>query len=338
MGGRGERDRLQLELWDAFHRKGCPVCSAVDAVTDGPIREGLRSASGRQAFRLCMAHTARMAAGDDDCGCAAAIRFIRDAEDWIREQINGEGKRPGVRFLVSRFRGAGARHPFGPSSSDCPACRFQLRQERKILSLFLETLADPDFDRAFRDSEGLCFRHLLLLHRLHPGGPSLPGILRTQLGKLEGLRTAITPHRFEPGRMGPPADPAAWERVKRLLGHAPAEPGEEGHEPPAGEDRAATGLSEPMRPAGAGAAGDRAVEAGALETEKRRHSMLTLQKQLEAESSRAAALHYRYFKAVEDNRTLQMHLAGAQALARSLEEQVARLKEELARCRTGRSE
>lgn len=49
---------------------------------------------------------------------------------------------------------------------------------------------------------------------------------------------------------------------------------------------------------------------------------------------RAAARHYRCVKALEDNKTLQMHLAGAHALARSLEEQAARLKEELLSCRS----
>ena len=101
----------------------------------------------------------------------------------------------------------------------------------------------------------------------------------------------------------------------------------------AGADAAPDCLAEAARTGETEAGGDPAVDADGFEKEKWRRSKAALQRQLEKESSRAAALHFRYFKAVEDNKTLQMNLAAAQSLARSLEEQVAGLKEELALCR-----
>ena len=155
MIGRRERNKLYLDLWDAFHREGCPVCTCVDAGTIGQVRAALERASGKQPPRLCIVHTARMAAGDDDRGCAAVVRFIRDAEDWIKEQISRERKPPGVRVLVKRFRGAVDGNPFGSPLPDCMACRVQRGLEKKILTLLPEALTDPDFDRSFRESDGL---------------------------------------------------------------------------------------------------------------------------------------------------------------------------------------
>ncbi|GEM_PF-5611741 len=334
MIGRRERNKLYLELWDAFHREGCPVCTCVDAATIGQVRAALDRASGQQGPRLCIAHTARMAAGDDGYGCTAVLGFIRDAGEWLRAQIDRARHRSDARALVDRLRRVADRHPAGGPSSDCMACRAERARENLILAFLPEALTDPDFDRSFRESDGLCFHHLFLLSRLTPSKPTVTAVLQTQLRKIEDLRDAIAPHRFQPERMGPPADPAAWERARRLLRRPPADPGAEGGEPLAGADAAPDCLAEAARAGETEAGGDPAVDADGFEKEKWRRSRAMLQEQLQRESSRAAALHYRYFKALEDNRTLQMHLAGAQAQARSLEEQVARLKEELLSCRS----
>lgn len=329
MISRKEKNKHYLELWDAFHGKGCPVCACVNAGTTEQVRTARVAESGEKDLGLCVSHTALMAAGNDEYGCRTALRFIRDVERWLRGEVNRNERRPDTRTLVKTFFAGNAGRPPWPSSSGCAACRYQRRSEKKILDLLLDALTDPDFDRSFRESDGLCFHHLFLLNRLYPGKPVAAAVLKTQLRKLEDLRDAISPHRFQPERMGLPADPKAWERLKVLLGEPPGDPGEEGDDSFPGLGIPTDPPFEDALPADADAVEDRDWNNEIFEKEKLRRSIVVLQKRLNEESSRAAALHYSYFKAVEDNKTLQMNLAGAEALARSLEEQVARLRVEI---------
>jgi len=329
MISRKEKNKLYLELWDAFHGRGCPVCACVNARTTEQVRAALVTESGEKDIGLCVSHTALMAAGNDEYGCRTALRFIRHVERWLREEVNRSERRPDARTLVKTFFAGNAGHPPWTSSSGCAACCYQRRSEKKTLDLLLDALTDPDFDRSFRESDGLCFHHLFLLNRLYPGKPIVAAVLKTQLRKLEDLRDAISPHRFQPERMGLPADPKAWERLKVLLGEPPGDPGEEGDDSFPGLGIPTDPQVEEALPAEADAVEDRDWNNEVFEREKLRRSIGVLQKRINEESSRAASLHYCYWKAVKDNKTLQMNLAGAQALASSLQGQVTRLREEL---------
>ena len=329
MISRKEKNKLYLELWDAFHGRGCPVCACVNAKTTEQVRAALVTETGEKNLGLCVSHTALMAAGNDEYGCRTALRFIREVERWLIEEVNRIERRPDVRTLVKTYFAGNAGHPPWPSSSGCAACRYQRRSEKKTLDLLLDALTDPDFDRSFRESDGLCFHHLFLLNRLYPGKPSVAAVLKTQLRKLEDLRDAISPHRFQPERMGLPADPKAWERLKVLLGEPPGDPEEEGDDSLPGSGAPTDPPFEEALPAEADAVEDSDWNNEVFEREKLRRSIVVLQKRLNEESSRAASLHYCYWKAVKDNKTLQMNLAAAEALARSLLGQVAQLREEI---------
>lgn len=112
MIGKRERNRLLLELWDAFHRKGCPVCG---------------------------------------CGGDAALRFLRRVETRLREVLERRRGRPGaLGFVKTVLTGRDGPCPETDPSS-CSACRLERREERKTLAVVVDALSDPDFHRAFRD-------------------------------------------------------------------------------------------------------------------------------------------------------------------------------------------
>lgn len=328
MIGTKEKNKLYLELWDAFHRKGCPVCGCIDERVTRGIRETLGGEAAEKAVPLCPSHTRVLAAEGDERGRVAVLRFIRQVEAGIRNMLDRRGSRPGTLGIVKTVF-TGRREPqWETSSSKCPACRLHRQQERKALAVLADALTDPDFHRAFRESDGLCLLHLVAFSRRFLGKAAAGTVLREQLGKIEELRDAFTPFRFQPDRAGYPDDPAAWQKVLLLLGRVP----ERGRDPeavfiPESGDGAISPSDVPVADdperGGAGGEDERFEQARWLRARD------ALQKRLSEERSRAAALHYRYWKAMEDNKTLQMNLAGAQALARSLQEQIDRLKAEI---------
>ena len=328
MIGKRERNRLLLELWDAFHRKGCPVCGCAGERVLQAIRQGPDGEPGENAVVLCRSHTRILASGRDGCGSDAALRFLRRVETRLREVLERRRGRPGALGFVKTVL-TGRDGPYLESDpSACSACRLERREERKTLAVLVDALTDPDFHRAFRESDGLCLRHLDALARRAPGGATADTVLREQLRKLEDLRDAFAASRFQPDRAGVPDDPAVWERLLVLLGAG------------TGQGPDAEAVSPPTSGEGAGSSsGERTDEQDdfddgfgteQFEQEKWRRAREMLQRRLSEESSRAAALHYRYWKAMEDNKTLQMNLAGARAMARSVQEQLDRLKAEIA--------
>jgi|WetSurMetagenome_2_1015567.scaffolds.fasta_scaffold117327_3 hypothetical protein len=329
MIGQRERNRCYLELWDAFHLKGCPVCDCIGKRVMRRVRETLEGAPGKNALPLCVYHTRVLAAGHDECGSIAALRFIRRAEDWIRDSLERNKGGNGVLGLM-KTAFAGRKAPcMETAPSKCFACRLERHQQRSILTVLVEALPDSDFHRAFQESDGLCVRHLCALSRRFSGKGAIDTVLQEQIRQLEELRDAFVPSRFQPDRAGIPADPVAWERLFTLLGEETGkiEDLEVKSILASGEEKCSpSDVSVVKEPDSV----DDGPDAEPFEKAKWLRARDVLQRRLSEESSRAAALHYRYWKAMEDNKTLQMNLAGVQALVRSLQTQVDRLKEELA--------
>jgi len=328
MIGQRERNRCYLELWDAFHLKGCPVCDCIGKRVMRRVRETLDGAPGKNAPPLCAYHTRVLAAGHDEYGSIAALRFIRRAEDWIRDSLE---RNKGGNSVLGLMRTAFASREapcMETAPSKCFACRLERHQQRSMLTVLIEALPDSDFHRAFQESDGLCVRHLCALSQRFSGKEAVDTVLQEQIRQLEELRDAFVPSRFHPDQAGIPADPVAWERLFTLLGEETGKI----------EDLEAKSISasgeEKCSPSDVSVVEesdsvDDGPDAEPFEKAKWLRARDALQRRLSEESSRAAALHYRYWKAIEDNKTLQMNLAGAEALARSLQRQVAQLREEL---------
>lgn len=325
MSGQQERNRRYLELWDAFHRRGCPVCGCAAERVMRRIRESLGGEPGENAFFLCSSHTRVLASNYDECGSAAALRFIRRVETWVRDALERHKGKPSALGLVKAVFADREMQLMETDPAKCPACRLERHEEQKTLAVLVDALTDPDFHRAFRESDGLCLYHLGVLSNRASGKAAVDTVLREQLRRLEDLRDAFVASRFQPDRAGIPADPAAWVRFFVLMG-APTEQRLELETETPSVSGEGGGLL-PIDSVEVQDDPDDGPETERFEKEKWRRAREMLQRRLSEESSRAAALHYRYWKAMEDNKTLQMNLSGAQALARSLQEQVDRLKE-----------
>jgi len=255
------------------------------------------------------------------------MRFVHEVESWLKKTLNG-GKRPfDPRRFVNIFTAPGDRRPPWAPSWRCDACCFQRPYEKRVLTVLLDALTDLDFDRSFRESDGLCFHHIFHLSRLYPGRAVVSAVLKTQLRKLEDLRNAVSPHHFQQERTALPADPAAWERVLLLLG-AEAERREYPEaEPSSLTGSEAAGFSEAPAAAEMDDHED-GLDSEQFEKEKWRRAMNIMRKRLSEENTRATALHYRLWKALENNKILKMRLVGANARINMSGETIDRLKRE----------
>ncbi len=322
-----ERYKLYIDLWDRLHRKGCPVCNLVNEKIEERLRESIHRDSSDRASPLCVHHTRWMAAKNDESGLLFTVRFVRDVEDWIRKTLERDQRLPGPRRFFNLWTKGGDHRPPWYPSSRCDACRLQKSYERSIIAVLLDALTDPDFDRVFRESEGLCLHHLFHIDRVFPGRGGVSAVLEMQLRKLEDLRNAVSPHHFQPDRTAPPADPAAWKQVLSMLGTDPEDDGYRDLESSAVSVPESSEITETPAGAISDDPGDR-LDLEPFEKEKWRRAMRSMQKRLSEENTRATSLHYRLWKALEENKALRLNLAGSEARSRFLEERLAKMKEE----------
>lgn len=321
-----ERYKLYIDLWDRLHRKGCPVCNLVNEKIEESLRESIHTDASDRASPLCVYHTRRMAAKNDESGLHLTVRFVREVEAWIRKTLEKDKRLTGVRRFVNGWTKADRRPSWHPSSR-CDACRLQKSYERSIITVLLDALTDPDFDRSFRASDGLCLPHFFYIDRVFSGRGGVTAIFEMQLRKLEDLRNTVSPHHFQPDRMAPPADPAAWEKVLSLLGTDLEEHGYLDVEPSVVSVSESSEIAETPAGTAMDDSEDR-LDSEQFEKEKWRRAMHSMQKRLSEENTRATSLRYRLWKALEENKILEMKLAGANARIKMSGEMIDRLKKE----------
>jgi hypothetical protein len=194
-----------FRLLEACERSGCPVCSCLvgdsrrqldaltyEMVTDVPTRQRLRAAWG-----LCNWHTwtlptlgtavtgaaivyedlLRVAAqhveGLYDRRPSSLTRFVRRLNPFKRERPPATRPR-----LVDRYR-ARAR---------CPICLAGRDAEARYLDTILDFIDDPEFQRAYAQSSGLCVPHAVRVVERRPGRAGLRRLLDETTAKWSELR------------------------------------------------------------------------------------------------------------------------------------------------------
>jgi len=223
------RDATYVDLVAALAKPGCAICrmarEAVHRYLDGLLYENVNDVGTRARLRaahgFCHVHAWQAAALRDAFGMAIIYRDVvgslgeelQSATDSPRLRSSGllrREPRPG-QFLARRLA---ARRP-------CPACSVQDEVTDATLGSLVRNLNDPEMERAFSSSSGLCLPHLRRALALAEDSASIEMLVRVQraaLARLEGeLSEFIRKHdyRFAAEEWGPERD--SWRRAIAVM-------------------------------------------------------------------------------------------------------------------------
>lgn len=214
----------------------------------------------------------------------------------------------------------------------CVICLSGRSNEASYIRTTLDFSGDPEFDRAFDRSSGICLPHLLQLIELGRNHPRLEGVLKKTEAKWQELQDLlkrfIDKHDYRATEKVTEEEARSWRQALEMLTGAPGLFGNELHparRPPL-PDRPVTEHHLP-----APSAGEQDLETLRFEKAKLELRLKQLNEQHSEISSRAAALHYRLGQILEDRQVLEMHLSAERASGEIWKRRVEELKEEVKR-------
>jgi len=215
----------------------------------------------------------------------------------------------------------------------CPGCRAARDAEPDYLLTILDFTGDPQFDRAFDRSSGLCLPHVLRLAALGAAHSNLATVLErieTKWRRLQTeLKSFVAKHDYRTTEPFSDAEARSWTLAIELLAGAPGVFGNDLHSSrPGAEFLPAPRVSPDQSPVPTSD-----LETLQFEKEKLELRVKELTDQFSEVSSRAAALHYRLWQVLEDRKVLELNLSGEQASTRLLEQTIEELRKEIDRLR-----
>lgn len=343
-----------FDLWDAFKKPGCPICTLVERFSfrflDALLYERVNDPGTRVRLReslgFCNWHAWK---ASEVSNCALGLGIIyEDILNRIAERLKRvQDSFPilsRVPFLLKLFRqkrAVVAHSPLGPIGR-CPACQHVRFFEKLYLEALLDYIPEADFERQFNHSAGICFAHLVETVEKFPQHKNLPLLIKKQTEKFESLRKEVAEFvrkqdfQYADEPRGSEVD--SWKRAlemvvgKREIFSIQVDRVRLEDEQPLNHFPMISGEKEPPEEAAKGNFQD-VIEKLKFENEKWRRKYEGLREEYTKESSRASSLHYIAWKTAEDNKTLKLNLAGANAEARLCAEHVERLNKEVERLR-----
>ncbi len=334
-----------FQLIDACGQEGCPVCACVreeglrylgalmyEQVNDPETRARLQASWGfcnwHGSLLPDIPHSGLGVAIICEDLLGAALRRLRRLLTRLeRGTLNGGGL---FRFLgrVPRLAMLDAWR----RRAACVVCQSSRASEEVYLRTILEFTGDPQFDRGFDRSRGICLPHLLRLTELGRGHPRLEPVLKkmeTKWGRLrDSLKQFIDKHDYRATEKFSEEEALSWRQALEMLAGAPGLFGNELH----GERPAVFAPSPaPVVPADRAATAAADPETLQFEKEKLQLRLKELTDQFSEVSGRAAALHYRLWQVLEDRKVLEMNLSGEQASSQLLERALEELRKEVDR-------
>jgi hypothetical protein len=183
-------------LLEACRAPGCPVCRleqrAVERYLDNKFYESVNSVAWRdelrQSFGFCHEHT--WLAVNGRLGDALGFSIIsRDLVNSILKQLNEEsssssasGRRTSVLKQVL--------YALTPRKR-CPVCEHRDETTRRVLSVLVEELGQPNITDALEASDGLCLPHLRVVLEHVKDSSDCETLLTIHREKLENLRAEL---------------------------------------------------------------------------------------------------------------------------------------------------
>jgi len=344
-----------FDLWDAFKKPGCPICTLVERHSflflDGLLYERVNDPGTREELRkslgFCNWHAWRAL---EVSNCALGLGIIyEDILRRIEERLNkirNSFPLPREPFPWRLFRGS--KGPplqplqLGPNHR-CPVCKSSRFFEEYYLRTLLDFISEEDFAREFARSSGICFFHLNETIKGYPHHKGLPLLIKKQIEKYTFLRGEVAEfvrkqdYQYAAEPSGPEID--SWKRsLEMVVGKREIFPGQMRREsvesepsfgpPPAAiQDSPLSRVEEPE--------GQREiVKKLKFENEKLRRKCEELREEHTKESSRASSLHQIVWRLSDDKMILKENLSTANARDREHIEHIERLKKEVERLKS----
>lgn len=231
----------------------------------------------------------------------------------------------GSRFLISASRGRKA---------PCPACALGRQAEASYLFGMLRFIEDPQFERAFDASAGLCLPHFLRLAEGYPSHPNLEIVARRSEQKWkelqDRLRRFAAKHSYTASEGFTEEESRSWRLAAEMLAGGRGVFANELHQAPPSSGRSAAAHVFPSRRPDPSLGNSGHPVDPRFEAEKLKLRVEELRSQLFEAASEASSLHYRYWQALEKIKELERDLTAARAGARMGELLVEKLRDEVA--------
>lgn len=158
-----EKHTLYFEVLEAIQEaKGCPLCHLeadrmrrhldsllYEFVNDPGVREELARSRG-----FCQKHAYEIANAEGPHALGIAILYRDQIQQFLMFLKTLEEPAP-THFWERKTKVT------WEGSTPCPACRLQAEQRLRYLDVLVQSLNDPEFQKAYKDSSGLCVPHFL---------------------------------------------------------------------------------------------------------------------------------------------------------------------------------
>ncbi len=334
-----------FRLVDACDRPGCPVCRCLLAdarqYLDSLLYERVNDPGTRRrlhaSWGFCNWHAWMLREVSDpafgsalmyeDFLRAAIERFQRTAHQLVKSR---RGLLAWFRRLGRRARRSLLAEVYG-RRANCPGCGLIAEAETHYVWIALQFLDDPQFDRAYRRSQGLCVPHAVHALQLGAGTGEAQQLISRTLPKWAELRRDlqgfVDKHDYLKRHPFTEAESTAYLRAIEVLTGAR---GLFGSDLRAGA-RVVRGVggsdTTSARPPG------RTTEDADFERAKLELRVEELTDQLSEASSRAAALRDRLSQVAEHRNVPELNVAGERAADELAQRLIAELRAEVGRLR-----
>lgn len=228
-----------FRLVDACDRPGCPVCRCLtddarqylnnllyEQVNDPDTRRRLRASWGFCNWHAWMLREASDPAFGsaimyEDFLRAAIQRFERRATEVVKRSRGPRGwlsrldRRAGRSVLAELYR----------RRAMCPGCHLIAESEEHYVELAIQFVNDPQFDQAYRRSQGLCVPHAVRALHLGAGTAEAQQLVARTLPKWAELRRDLQrfmdKHDYRKRQPFTEAESTAYLRALEMIAGAP---------------------------------------------------------------------------------------------------------------------
>jgi hypothetical protein len=322
-----------FRLMEAFEKNGCPVCRCMEEDAEKQIRNflhenihdpGLRSKL-RESIGPCSWHVSFLKGIlDSTPGISILYADILDGLTEKLRNLRGSVSNPSAWFRFLRKKGL--------YHKPCLFCRESFLLENRYLKTLLNFIENPEFQRAYSKSDGICVPHLKFLLQSHKNESSIKWMVRFMISKTEILKKEL--ESFQGKNDWKNEKPCTTEEVNALtavLKFTTGSPGIFSNQIrsfiPSAEKKEEDMPSEQF-PAQTFAA---VKEPAPLEVQNKKLELQTkeLLQQLNEKSSELASLKFKLFEALEVKKTLELQLSGQKAETEMSQKAIENLRDEI---------
>jgi len=217
----GTKHTTYFNLLDAL-KEGCPICFLVkknthkfmddflyESVNDPGLRWEIKA-----SFGFCNRHAWQMQRLGDGFGQAIVYNDLMNA---VLKKLEGIGESISVKELLKRI------DPGTNARQICIFCKQENDAQERFISVFWESLDDPEFNFHYKASFGLCLSHLALALKICRNRKQAKELIGIEAPKLSGLIAELKEfmrkhdYRFSEEKFGKEND--SWIRtIEKLIG------------------------------------------------------------------------------------------------------------------------